>query len=103
MKLKPADRNEEWLGPRSNNLRTLRGWSQGKLVERVNVVQVVVSAHKSGKLHLTPDRILRFAAVLKAPNAELLRGSKSTRAAKKQAVNRFETHPVVGPVHAAFP
>ena len=60
------------LGKRLAHFRTLRGLSQRELAERVNVVQVVVSDYEVGKLRLTAEVALRFAAALDVPIQELL-------------------------------
>jgi transcriptional regulator with XRE-family HTH domain len=60
------------LGKRLAHLRTLRGLSQRELAERVNVVQVVVSNYEVGKLRITAEMALRFAAALDVPVQELL-------------------------------
>ena len=60
------------LGKRLAHLRTLRGLSQRELAERVNVVQVVVSNYEVGKLRITAEVALRFAAALDVPIQELL-------------------------------
>jgi transcriptional regulator with XRE-family HTH domain len=60
------------LGKRLAQLRTLRGLSQRELAERVNVVQVVVSNYEVGKLRITAEMALRFAAALDVPVQELL-------------------------------
>jgi transcriptional regulator with XRE-family HTH domain len=60
------------LGKRLAQLRTLRGLSQRELAERVGVVQVVVSNYEIGKLRLTAEVALRFAAALDVPIQDLL-------------------------------
>lgn len=60
------------LGKRLAQLRTLRNLSQRELAERVNVVQVVVSNYEIGKLRITAEMALRFAAALDVPVQELL-------------------------------
>lgn len=60
------------LGKRLAELRTLRGISQRELAERVGVVQVVVSNYEIGKLRLTAEVALRFAAALDVPIQDLL-------------------------------
>ena len=60
------------LGKRLAHFRTLRGLSQRELAERVNVVQVVVSNYEIGKLRITAEMALRFAAALDVPVQELL-------------------------------
>ena len=46
--------------------------SQRELAERVDVVQVVVSNYEIGKLRITAEMALRFAAALDVPVQELL-------------------------------
>ena len=60
------------LGKRLAQLRTLRNLSQRELAERVNVVKVVVSNYEIGKLRITAEVALRFAAALDVPIQELL-------------------------------
>ena len=60
------------LGKRLAQLRTLRNLSQRELAERVNVVQVIVSNYEVGKLRITAEMALRFAAALDVPVQELL-------------------------------
>lgn len=60
------------LGKRLAQLRTLRGLSQRELAERVGVVQVVVSNYEVGKLRITAEVALRFAAALDVPIQALL-------------------------------
>jgi len=60
------------LGKRLAQLRSLRNLSQRELAERVNVVQVVVSNYEIGKLRITAEMALRFAAALDVPVQELL-------------------------------
>ena len=60
------------LGKRLAQLRTLRSLSQRELAERVGVVQVVVSNYEIGKLRITAEVALRFAAALDVPIQELL-------------------------------
>jgi transcriptional regulator with XRE-family HTH domain len=60
------------LGKRLAHFRTLRNLSQRELAERVNVVQVVVSNYEVGKLRITAEMALRFAAALDVPVQELL-------------------------------
>jgi transcriptional regulator with XRE-family HTH domain len=60
------------LGKRLAQLRTLRGLSQRELAERVGVVQVVVSNYEIGKLRITAEVALRFAAALDVPIQGLL-------------------------------
>jgi transcriptional regulator with XRE-family HTH domain len=60
------------LGKRLAQLRALRSLSQRELAERVNVVQVVVSNYEIGKLRITAEMALRFAAALDVPVQELL-------------------------------
>jgi len=60
------------LGKRLAELRTLRGLSQRELAERVGVVQVVVSNYEVGKLRITAEAALRFAAALDVPIQQLL-------------------------------
>jgi transcriptional regulator with XRE-family HTH domain len=60
------------LGKRLAQLRALRGLSQRELAERVGVVQVVVSNYEIGKLRLSAEVALRFAAALDVPIQQLL-------------------------------
>jgi transcriptional regulator with XRE-family HTH domain len=60
------------LGKRLAQIRTLRGFSQRELAQRVNVVQAVVSDYEVGKLRITAEAALRLAAALEVPIQELL-------------------------------
>jgi transcriptional regulator with XRE-family HTH domain len=84
LKLKPVDKGEESLGQRLARLRKERGWTQKQIAERTGLIQELVSNYETDKLRLNADMILRFAEVLEVSTDELLRGSKSTVAAKKQ-------------------
>jgi transcriptional regulator with XRE-family HTH domain len=84
LKLKPVDMGEESLGQRLARLRKERGWTQKQIAERTGLIQELVSNYETDKLRLNADMILRFAEVLEVSTDELLRGSKSTVAAKKQ-------------------
>jgi transcriptional regulator with XRE-family HTH domain len=64
------------LGKRLAHFRNLRGLSQRELAERVTVVQAVVSDYEVGKLRLTAEAALRFAAALDVPIQELLQTAK---------------------------
>ncbi|MHB8304001.1 MAG: helix-turn-helix domain-containing protein [Acidobacteriaceae bacterium] len=84
LKLKPVDMGEESLGQRLARLRKERGWTQKQIAERTGLIQELVSNYETDKLRLNADMILRFAEVLEVSTDELLRGSKSTVATKKQ-------------------
>ncbi|HEX4038696.1 MAG TPA: helix-turn-helix transcriptional regulator [Acidobacteriaceae bacterium] len=84
LKLKPVDMGDESLGQRLARLRKERGWTQKQIAERTGLIQELVSNYETDKLRLNADMILRFAEVLEVSTDELLRGSKSTVAAKKQ-------------------
>lgn len=60
------------LGQRLAYFRKLRNYNQRELAERVGVVQVVVSDYETGKLRLTAEMALRFAAALDVPIQQLL-------------------------------
>ncbi len=64
------------LGKRLAHFRNLRGLSQRELAQRVNVVQAVISDYEVGKLRLTAEAALRFAAALDVPIQELLQTAK---------------------------
>jgi transcriptional regulator with XRE-family HTH domain len=84
LKLKPVDMGDESLGQRLARLRKERGWTQKQIAERTGLIQELVSNYETDKLRLNADMILRFAEVFDVSADELLRGSKSTIAAKKQ-------------------
>jgi transcriptional regulator with XRE-family HTH domain len=84
LKLKPVDMGDESLGQRLARLRKERGWTQKQIAERTGLIQELVSNYETDKLRLNADMILRFAEVFDVSADELLRGSKSTVAAKKQ-------------------
>lgn len=84
LKLKPVDMGEESLGQRLARLRKERGWTQKQIAEKTGLIQELVSNYETDKLRLNADMILRFAEVLEVSTDELLRGSKSTVAGKKQ-------------------
>jgi transcriptional regulator with XRE-family HTH domain len=60
------------LGKRLAHFRSMRGLSQRELALRVNVVQAVISDYEVGKLRLTAEAALRFAAALDVPIQDLL-------------------------------
>ena len=60
------------LGKRLAYFRKLRNYNQRELAERVGAVQVVVSDYETGKLRLTAEMALRFAAALDVPIEQLL-------------------------------
>jgi transcriptional regulator with XRE-family HTH domain len=64
------------LGRRLSQFRKQRGYSQRELADRVSVVQAVVSDYEVGKLRLTAEMALRFAAALNVPIQELLQPAK---------------------------
>jgi transcriptional regulator with XRE-family HTH domain len=64
------------LGRRLAHFRNLRGYSQRELARRVGVVQVVISDYEVGKLRITAEMALRFAAALDVPIDELLQPAK---------------------------
>jgi transcriptional regulator with XRE-family HTH domain len=76
------------LGKRLAHFRNLRGLSQRELAERVNVVQAVVSDYEVGKLRLTAEAALRFAAALDVPIQDLLHTSKALPIAQERKPNR---------------
>ena len=76
------------LGKRLAHFRNLRGLSQRELAERVNVVQAVVSDYEVGKLRLTAEAALRFAAALNVPIQDLLHTSKALPIAQERKPNR---------------
>jgi len=84
LKLKPVDMGDESLGQRLARLRKERGWTQKQIAERTGLIQELVSNYETDKLRLNADMILRFAEVYNVSADELLRGSKSTLATKKQ-------------------
>jgi transcriptional regulator with XRE-family HTH domain len=84
LKLKPVDMGDESLGQRLARLRKERGWTQKQIAERTGLIQELVSNYETDKLRLNADMILRFAEVFEVSADELLRGSKSTVAARKQ-------------------
>jgi transcriptional regulator with XRE-family HTH domain len=84
LKLKPVDMGDESLGQRLARLRKERGWTQKQIAERTGLIQELVSSYELDKLRLNSDMILRFTEVLEVSADELLRGSKSTVAVKKQ-------------------
>jgi transcriptional regulator with XRE-family HTH domain len=84
LKLKPVDMGEESLGQRLARLHKQRGWTQKQIAQRTGLIQELVSNYETDKLRLNADMILRFAEVLEVSTDELLRGSKSTGAGKKQ-------------------
>ncbi|HEV2112767.1 MAG TPA: helix-turn-helix transcriptional regulator [Terriglobales bacterium] len=60
------------LGKRLSDFRKMRGYNQRELAQRVGVVQVVVSDYETGKLRLSAEMALRFAAALDVPIQKLL-------------------------------
>lgn len=56
------------LGKRLAQLRKMRGYSQQELSGRVSAVQVVISDYEHGKLRLSAEMALRFAAALDVPH-----------------------------------
>lgn len=60
------------LGKRLAEFRKARGYNQRELAQRVGVVQVVVSDYETGKLRLSAEMALRFAAALDVPVQKLL-------------------------------
>jgi transcriptional regulator with XRE-family HTH domain len=84
LNLMPVDTGKETLGQRLARLRKERGLTQKQIAESTGLIQELVSSYELDKLRLNSDMILRFAEVLEVSADELLRGSKSTVAAKKQ-------------------
>jgi transcriptional regulator with XRE-family HTH domain len=84
LKLMPVDTGNETLGQRLARLRKERGLTQKQIAESTGLIQELVSSYELDKLRLNSDMILRFAEVLEVSADELLRGSKSTLATKKQ-------------------
>jgi transcriptional regulator with XRE-family HTH domain len=76
------------LGKRLAHFRNLRGLSQRELAQRVNVVQAVISDYEVGKLRLTAEAALRFAAALDVPIQELLQTAKPPEVAKERKPSR---------------
>src|SRR5260370_36036757 len=64
------------LGRLLAHFRKLRSYSQRELAQRVGVVQVVVSDYEVGKLRISAEVALRFAAALDVPIVVLLQPSK---------------------------
>jgi transcriptional regulator with XRE-family HTH domain len=71
------------LGKRLAHFRALRGLSQRELAERV-----VVSDYEVGKLRLTAEVALRFAAALDVPIQELLQTDTPTDIAQQRKPSR---------------
>jgi transcriptional regulator with XRE-family HTH domain len=74
-----GNRDKAWhraLGRRLAQLRKQRGYSQEELAQRIGAVQVVISDYEHGKLRLSAETALRFAAALDMPIQELLQASK---------------------------
>jgi len=63
------------LGKRLADFRKMRGYNQRELAQRVGIVQVVVSDYETGKLRLSAEMALRFAAALDVPIQKLLHTS----------------------------
>jgi transcriptional regulator with XRE-family HTH domain len=84
LKLMPVDTGKETLGQRLARLRKERGLTQKQVAESTGLIQELVSSYELDKLRLNSDMILRFAEIFDVSADELLRGSKSTVAAKKQ-------------------
>jgi len=84
LKLMPVDTGNETLGQRLARLRKERGLTQKQVAESTGLIQELVSSYELDKLRLNSDMILRFTEVLEVSGDELLRGSKSTVAVKKQ-------------------
>ena len=84
LKLMPVDTGKETLGQRLARLRKERGLTQKQVAESTGLIQELVSSYELDKLRLYSDMVLRFAEVLDVSADELLRGSKSTAAARKQ-------------------
>ena len=80
------------LGKRLAHFRNLRGLSQRELAQRVNVVQAVVSDYEVGKLRLTAEAALRFAAALDVPIQELLQTAKPVLVALPPKPSRKVLH-----------
>jgi transcriptional regulator with XRE-family HTH domain len=64
------------LGKRLADFRKMRGYNQRELAQRVGIVQVVVSDYETGKLRLSAEMALRFAAALDVPIQKLLHTSQ---------------------------
>jgi transcriptional regulator with XRE-family HTH domain len=84
LKLMPVDTGKETLGQRLARLRKERGLTQKQVAESTGLIQELVSSYELDKLRLNSDMVLRFAEVLDVSADELLRGSKSTVATRKQ-------------------
>jgi RHS repeat-associated protein len=69
-------------------LPQLRGLSQRELAQRVNVVQAVISDYEVGKLRLTAEAALRFAAALDVPIQELLQTAKPPEVVQERRPSR---------------
>ena len=65
------------LGQRLAELRKQRGYSQEELARRIGAVQVVISDYEHGRLRLSAEMALRFAAALDVPIQELLQPSEA--------------------------
>lgn len=76
------------LGKRLAHFRNLRGLSQRELARRVNVVQAVISDYEVGKLRLTAEAALRFAAALEVPIQELLQTTRPPEVVKERKPSR---------------
>lgn len=76
------------LGKRLAHFRGMRGLSQRELAQRVNVVQAVISDYEVGKLRLTAEAALRFAAALDVPIQDLLHTAKPVPVAPERKPSR---------------
>src|SRR5713101_6904233 len=75
-KKKPAKSWQHELGARLAELRKQRGYSQEELARRIDAV-VVISDYEHGRLRLSAEMALRFAAALDVPIQELLQPSEA--------------------------
>jgi transcriptional regulator with XRE-family HTH domain len=76
------------LGLRLAHFRKQHGYSQREMARRVGVVQVVVSDYEIGKLRLSAEMAMRFAAALEVPIQELLQTTKPLPVEQPRKPNR---------------
>jgi transcriptional regulator with XRE-family HTH domain len=81
---KHAGSGKETLGQRLARIRRERGFTQQHLAERTGLIQVLISDYERGKLRLSAEIAIRFVDVLGVTTDELLRGTKSPAAPKRQ-------------------
>jgi transcriptional regulator with XRE-family HTH domain len=87
-KKKPAKSWQHELGARLAELRKQRGYSQEELARRIGAVQVVISDYEHGRLRLSAEMALRFAAALDVPIQELLQPSEAIAVEPAQRPSR---------------